>query len=237
MQHQIRPFWATVLFSVIATIPQTSQGSALMRVDENAGVIQFVSQMNYFGRALTAENAKASTDEISRLWNESHAEVVFRGRKYRTEFVITQTLNQVASASRSNCANNYINVIPMSNPGDRSYYALFGQDGTFYTSDELGASTTAAHEFGHGLGLDHNDFDQRQAPVPGIMFARGTWVRKEFQWDPNAEAGQAGGTVKPHFRRVRAEDIQALQIGNIQLNSKGEGCLGGAHMKTGRIVE
>lgn len=199
----------------------------MLKLDEAKGVLQFIAHLNYFGPAMTPELAKISTDEISRMWNEPKAEVVFRGRKYATEFVITYTTDRPAPNARDNCANNFIEIAPMTHPGDRSYYQLLGQNGRFYTSDELGVSTTTAHEFGHGLGLDHNDYDQRSAPVPGIMFARGTWVRPEFQWDPNAQAGAPGGSVRPHFRKVRAEDVQAIELQAIQLNSAGQGCLGG----------
>lgn len=217
---------------------QASHGSARMQVDEAKGVIRFVAKLHYFGPALTPELATASTDEIRRMWNESNAEVFWRGRMYRTEFEITQVIGQAATPElRKDCANNFVEIANPAHAGDRSYYYLWGQDGRFYTSDELGTSTTAAHEFGHGLGLEHNDLDQRAAPVPGIMFARGTWVRPEFQWDPAAAAGAPGGSVRPHYRKVRVEDVRALGLMGIQLDAMGVGCVGGKQFKSRKIVD
>ena len=131
------------------------------------------------------------------------------------------------------CGYNFIQIINKTNAGDRSYYEGLGsRNGVFYTSDALGTSTTAAHEFGHGLMLDHNDGDQRNAAVPGIMFARGTLVRSEFQWDPRAAAGAAGGTINPQYRKVRSVDIQAIPVSSVRNKlSKSVGCLGDGKAK------
>jgi hypothetical protein len=75
--------------------------------------------------------------------------------------------------------------------------------------------------------LDHNDGDQRAADVPGIMFARGTLVRSEFQWNPSAQSGAAGGTINPVYRKVRPIDIQAIPFSTVRADDMvTTGCLG-----------
>ncbi|RYZ25684.1 MAG: hypothetical protein EOO10_17640, partial [Chitinophagaceae bacterium] len=74
-------------------------------------------------------------------------------------------------------------------------------------------STTAAHEYGHTLGLDHPTYlDIRGMGVPGIMYPRGTLVDAEYQYDPTIPAGQKGGTMHPMYRKVKQQDIEHLKL-------------------------
>jgi len=216
------------------TFAQAAHSSALIEKDDVAKTIKVIGRMVYSGLALTNEIAENSTREIQDMWSETPTDVVIGGVSYRVSFEIDYVIpgNQRLYNSDS-CAHNFVNVLNKTSPGDRSYYAGLGaRNAVFYTSDGLGTSTTTAHEFGHGLMLDHNDGDQRRADVPGIMFARGTLVRSEYQWNSNAESGQAGGTINPKYRKVRAEDIQAIPFDKIVTNSKSLSCLGSGKILT-----
>ena len=205
----------------------TGHASALVVKDDRSGVMSFITQINFKGSALTPQNAYASATEISRLWNESGAWVRYNGRVYRTRFIISYTVNDQWRLMRdtASCAENFVQIEPYRNPGDRSFYELFGRSGVFYTSDDLGRSTTVAHEYGHGLGLDHDDLNQLDATVPGIMFARGTLVKARFQWNPSAEPGAPGGSINPRFRKVRPQDIAKLDLSRLQFSGQ-FACLG-----------
>ena len=194
-----------------------AHSSALVEFDDIGKIIHVSARIIYSGPALTNEIAKAATGEIQRMWNENPTSVAINYEKYKVDFNIQYLLaDRIKILNTESCGYNFITVLDKSDPGDRSYYEGLGsRKGVFYTSDALGTSTTAAHEFGHGLMLDHNDDDQRNANVPGIMFARGTLVKSQFQWNPKAEAGAAGGTINPIFRKVRSVDIQAIPFGSL----------------------
>ncbi len=205
----------------------TAEGSALVMRNDRTGVMSFITQLNFTGGAVTEQNAHASAAEISRLWNESGAPVWYNGRKYRTRFIISYTVSDPRRLMRdgASCAENQVRIEKKLRTGDRSYYQLSGRRGVFYTSDDLGRSTTAAHEYGHGLGLGHDDTHQPDAKVPGIMFARGTLVDPRFQWNTSATPGAPGGCINPAIRKVRAEDIAKLDVSGLRFSGK-LACLG-----------
>lgn len=87
---------------------------------------------------------------------------------------------------------------------------------------------------GHGWGLWPEPNEQGHPPnhdlrgqgQPGIMAARGFLVDPEFQYDPNAQAGQTGGTLDPEERKVLQSDIDALGLDRLQFDSRGKAKLG-----------
>lgn len=194
----------------------SAQASALIKVEGD--VIHVISRMVYSGSALTDEIAEASTREIRNMWNEQIHFVEFEGKPHRVVFDIDYTLESPRALTHSDsCAYNYVDVRARGNAGSRSEYYLGGNKGTFYTSDNLGFSSTVAHEYGHGLGLEHNDILQEDAEVPGIMFARGTLVKPEFRYNSEIASGAPGGTLNPKFRKVRKEDVLEINFNRVDL--------------------
>ncbi|MFZ1312452.1 MAG: peptidase M10, partial [Chitinophagaceae bacterium] len=81
-------------------------------------------------------------------------------------------------------------------------------------------STTAAHEYGHTIGLNHPDeLDIRGKGVPGIMYPRGTLVDPQYQYEPDKPAGTKGGTLHPMYRRVLQEDIDKLKLNKLNFKN------------------
>jgi hypothetical protein len=104
---------------------------------------------------------------------------------------------------------------------------LGSNTGYFKLENLYSGSTTAAHEFGHGLGLDHPaELDIRGKGRPGIMYPRGTWVDPPFQYDSTALPGAPGGTMHPMHRRVLGTDIKLLKLHRLGF-SHGVAPLGG----------
>jgi len=51
----------------------------------------------------------------------------------------------------------------------------------------------------------------------------------KYQWDPSATAGAAGGTVRPHFRRVTAYDMNWLELAKmLKFDTRNKAVLGEA---------
>ena len=91
--------------------------------------------------------------------------------------------------------------------------AIGSNTGYFLRSNLYSGSTTAAHEYGHSLGLPHPaNLNIVGKGRPSIMYPRGTLVDQEFQNDVTALPGEAGGTLNPQHRRVMQTDIDALSL-------------------------
>jgi hypothetical protein len=180
--------------------------------------VHIQARLVFYGSEATHELAQAIVQEINRMYNEPQAEVLAAGKRYRVCFIIEYALLTLDEAFRlipanSDFRNNFIrlekeNIITRSFMG----FGLGENAGHWIVTDQLGTSTTAAHEFGHSLGLDHPtrlDYRGSNAPPP-IMAPRGTLVDPPYQWEPAARAGEIGGTMKPVHRKVSVAEIRLI---------------------------
>ncbi|PWJ56546.1 hypothetical protein CLV98_11140 [Dyadobacter jejuensis] len=183
--------------------------------------IEVLAHLFFYGQQATTQIGAAIETEINRLFNEPQVSFPVRGQQATVHFTVTQEcvdFHQVQQLARHNTdyKNNFIRI-EAQNLLTRSFmgFGLGDNAGHWITSDELGFSTTATHEFGHGLGLDHPahpDFRGSGSPPP-IMAARGSLVDAPYQWNPLAQAGAYGGTMKPIYRRVTAEEVRLILEG------------------------
>jgi len=101
-------------------------------------------------------------------------------------------------------------------------------NGYFKRENLLNHSTTAAHEFGHTIGLDHpHNLDIRGKGTPGIMYPRGTLVDPQFQYYPDVAPGEKGGTLNPFTRKVLQTDIDDLHLDKLDFDKSGLAMVGG----------
>lgn len=207
--------------------------AATVQYDHKQKTIQIQARLVFYGSESTPEAAQTIVEEINRMYNEPEAEVKVGKETYRVFFIIEYALLTTEEATRLiaqnvDFQNNFIRL-EKENIVTRSFmgFGLGDNVGHWIVSDQLGQSTTAAHEFGHGLGLDHPariDYRGSGSPPP-IMAPRGTLVDAQYQWNPTAQAGEYGGTMKPVHRRVKAEEIQQI-VENITIRPDKSAYLG-----------
>jgi hypothetical protein len=188
--------------------------SAIATIDEKTRTILVESHLIFYGSKASEEIVEKICNEIQNMYNAPDAKIPSEGIVYSVVFRITSQIASVDDAwgmagVNKSALNNFIRIEEF-NLTTRSFMEQGGNSGHWVTTDKLGQSTTAAHEMGHGYGLDHTEFDQRGKPHPDIMAARGTIVDPHFQYDRNVPAGVKGGTVNPIYRRVTQKNIENI---------------------------
>lgn len=178
-----------------------------------------------YGNAADEKLTELMRDEIETLWNEPHGSIYIKRIPFFINFRITAehkshiSMNEVYA--NTNAHNNYFRIEAYAN-GNISFVDGLGCNSGYFLLENLYAgSTTAAHEYGHTLGLDHPlRLDIRGKGVPGIMYPRGTLVDPQFQYEPSKPAGVKGGTMHPMHRKVFTEDIKALKLERLQFKTR-----------------
>jgi hypothetical protein len=170
-----------------------------------------------YGNASTEELSAFQAQEIEMLWNEPKAFILIDRVPFTVNFRIYHKwlpeISPETIIANTDPSLNFYRIEEYAY-GNISFVDGIGSNTGYFKLENLyPGSTTAAHEFGHGLGLDHPvDMDIRGKGRPGIMYPRGTWVDPVYQYDSNAMPGAPGGTMHPKYRRVMAEDIALLRL-------------------------
>jgi hypothetical protein len=198
---------------------------------KSESVIRIHSDFYIYGDAASGELAESIALDMANHWNEPDAWVMMKNMPQRVEFVIRgfyeKDLEPEAVWFNTDPRKNYFRVEEVSPVHVSFVDGIRCNTGYFKLDNLLNNSTTAAHEYGHTLGLDHPEvLDIRGIGQPGIMYPRGTVCDPLFQYDPNAEPLQAGGTINPFTRKVLQSDIDQLRLPKLSWNSQGFAVLG-----------
>lgn len=177
-----------------------------------------------YGNAATEALTSRIREEIENLWNEPAAWILLDDYYYQVVFRISAACRPAISDleiyQNLDPLNNYFRVEEFAH-GNISFVDGLGCNSGYFKLENLyEGSTTAAHEYGHSLGLDHPEsLDIRGKGQPGIMYPRGTLVDPEFQYEPDKPAGAKGGTLWPKYRRVLESDILHLRLHKLEFDN------------------
>jgi hypothetical protein len=183
-----------------------------------------------YGNAASADITENIRDEIETMWNEPTASLKLDDSLFTVVFRITSSfqaaITDIDIYQNLDPRNNYFRIEEFAH-GNISFVDGLGCNSGYFKLENLyKGSTTAAHEYGHTLGLDHpHDLDLRGKGVPGIMYPRGTLVDPQFQYDPDKPAGTPGGTIYPIYRKVLQDDINRLKLHHLSFEN-GKAILG-----------
>lgn len=179
--------------------------------------ITLYSHLIVYGNAANEELSERIRGEIETMWNEPEGSIGWKGNQYLLRFIITTELkkdiDQMEILQNLDPRNNYFRIEENAH-GNISFVDGIGCNTGYFKVENLYiGSTTAAHEYGHTIGLDHpSNLDFRGKGVPGIMYPRGTLVDPQYQYDPSKPAGVTGGTMHPMYRKVRKEDVAQIKL-------------------------
>lgn len=197
-------------------------GEAELNLEEKSIIIR--SHIITYGSMADDILTERIRSEIETMWNEPGAFCIINNTSLQVSFRISSELkkdiDQMEVLQNTNPLNNYFRIESFVH-GNISFVDGLGSNSGYFLLENLyEGSTTAAHEYGHTLGLDHPIFlDIRGQGVPGIMYPRGTLVDPSFQYDPTKPAGVTGGTMHPMYRKVRIEDVDSLKLNKLRFQN------------------
>ena len=199
-------------------------GEAELIVNKNQLIIHSV--FFFYGDAANAELSIQIAKDIADYWNPANGKVIIKRNVFDLVFNIegiwARSLTPEIVYENTNPRNNYFRVEEYVNGNISFVDEINSNTGYFKLENLLYNSTTAAHEYGHTIGLLHPpNLDIRGKGIPGIMYPRGTLVDPEFQYVPDAVPGQNGGTLNPYTRKVLQEDINNLKLDRLDFDSRG----------------
>jgi len=192
-----------------------------VEIDSIDRTIIISSHIITYGSEATEEVTERMRREIETMWNEPNAFIYLLNDSYKIIFQITaetrKNISELEILQNTDSRNNYFRIEKFAHGSISFVDGLGCNSGYFLLENLYEGSTTAAHEYGHTIGLDHPDeLDIRGEGVPGIMYPRGTLVDPQFQYDPAIPAGMKGGTMHPMYRKVRQKDIESLKLNKLR---------------------
>ena len=176
-----------------------------------------------YGNAAEPGITESIREEIETMWNEPQASVRFENLNFEVRFKIhawyNPSIDPLDIYRNLDPKNNYFRIEEYSHNHISFVDGLNCNSGYFKFENLYKGSTTAAHEYGHTIGLNHPTIlDIRGSGAPGIMYPRGTLVDPQYQYDPSKPAGTTGGTMHPMYRKVKLEDIEGLNLHRLEFH-------------------
>ncbi len=203
----------------------------IAELNEETNTLTISANLYFYGTAANDELSFQIGEDINDHWNIEGAHATVNGKTYKVVFDVkgmyAPHLRQTDVIANDDPLNNYFRLEDHAANKISFVDGVNSNTGYFLLENIINNSTTAAHEFGHSLGLTHpHDNDIRGKGVPGIMYPRGTVTDAKYQYDPNAQPLTPGGTLNPFRRKVLQTDIDSLQLDRLQFNNDGRAVVG-----------
>src|SRR5688500_16789009 len=139
------------------------------------------SRISTYGNAADQTATENIGDESETMWYAQHGRIQIADYSYQVVFRITTSFLPNISAieiyENTDPRNNYFRIEEFAH-GNISFVDGLGCNSGYFKLENLyKGSTTAAHEYGHTLGLYHpTDLDIRGKVILGIMYPIGRLV-------------------------------------------------------------
>ena len=200
-------------------------------VEINNNTISIFANLYFYGYVANEILSKQIADDINKQWTLQNGKANINGETYLFAMNVTgfysPGIRQTHVNENTNPLNNYFRIEEYAEGNISFVDGINSNTGYFKLDNVLHHSTTAAHEFGHTLGLVHpNILDIRGHGLPGIMHPRGTVCDAQYQYDPNAQPLAPGGTMNPQCRKVLQQNIDELFLQKLHFNENGNAVLG-----------
>lgn len=173
------------------------------------------SVLYFYGNAASEALAQQIAEDIARYWNQPEVHINGRLVHFDIQGFYATDVQPEAVWYNDDAAKNFFRIEEYSEVDISFVDGIGSNTGYFKLANLLHTGTTAAHEYGHTIGLHHpQQLDIRGQGAPGIMYPRGTIVDADFQYNPAAPAGvgELGGTMDAAKRTVTEADILALKL-------------------------
>ena len=197
----------------------------------NGDKLYIHSVLFFYGDAASDALSIAVANDIADHWNAAKGKVRIKNTAFDVLFNIEAIYAKALTAkmvfNNNNPRNNYFRIEEFALDNISFVDDVPSNTGYFKLDNLLNNSTTAAHEYGHTIGLHHPmQMDIRGQGTPGIMYPRGSIVDPEFQYSPVAAPNAPGGTINPFTRKVLQQDIDNLNLPGLAYDRSGFATIG-----------